>query len=648
MPQRRALIGKIRLFNYFFQFQVAIEYSQYAFLRSLHIQHNFTIRATVPQGSPAFDLIDGITFNMGFYSTAQPLRQNLQSCLQGLQHLFMEGRAWPTDIEDRIVKSLLDLGVDVLDIMPLQTFGPSILPIIGHEAFDEQGTMDQEELPRALLEKWETQVCDILTRNDAKSHILARGKVGETPLHIATCWPRGVELLLQLGGDTVTGIIDAEDDNGSTALDYALKLNEPECVNILLESSAAMDLEVIQNIAKWEMTSGQMAVTPILAQALVRRRKQLLCLANEHIQGSKYPDDLSPNGEVLIQEDAFELVQELSEKGISLPKEFRNVQPGSVYHCAYMNDETAESLFGAGFSHTNVKLLGFTPLMTTDLVGLSHRYETKIMYSHSALGLVDWFLNHGEDLSTPIPADAVGPSTDSRGDICHGACLVHRIASEMGRSMRYQTAFGSDRHTPVLQRVLTSTVLDSCECLCTQNGCSAASILSREVWRLANGTTTPGELSGFDRTTWRIVVDLLTSRLSDHLGARQFASDFIRVSTFERLGMSHTCCRFVENSGKYEDRDNGVTFAILNGDYKLIEVMDREDVSEIQEEERYLAELLEVLMEEFEAKYEELGWPLGDFFLTYWWTRMGEVDAGNNVSGEELEALRTTGVIVHV
>lgn len=108
--QRRALIGKIRLFNYFFQFQVAIEYSQYAFLRSLHIQHNFTIRATVPQGSPAFDLIDGITFNMGFYSTAQSLRKNLQSCLQGLQRLFMEGRAWPTDIEDSTGNNLLHVS----------------------------------------------------------------------------------------------------------------------------------------------------------------------------------------------------------------------------------------------------------------------------------------------------------------------------------------------------------------------------------------------------------------------------------------------------------------------------------------------------------------------------------------------------------
>lgn len=108
--QRRALIGKIRLFNYFFQVQVAIEYSQYAFLRSLHIQHNFTIRATVPQGSPAFELIDGITFNMGFYFTAKSLRQNLQSCLQGLQRLFMEGRAWPTDIEDTTGNNLLHVS----------------------------------------------------------------------------------------------------------------------------------------------------------------------------------------------------------------------------------------------------------------------------------------------------------------------------------------------------------------------------------------------------------------------------------------------------------------------------------------------------------------------------------------------------------
>lgn len=507
--------------------------------------------------------------------------------------------------------------------------------------------MDQEELPRALLEKWEAQVCDILSRSDAENHLMTRGKLGETPLHVSTCWPRGMELLLQLGGDTVAGIVDAEDDNGSTALDYALKLNEPECVRMLLDSSAEIDLEMIQNIAKWEMTQRQVAVTPILAQALSRRREKLLCLVNEHIRGHINLHDSSIEKEILVQEDAFELVQALREKGVNLPGGLQTVQPGSVYHCAYMNDETAESLFSAGFNNTNVDFLGFTPLMTIDLVGLSHRYETRIMYSHSALGLVDWFLDHGEDLSRPIPATAITLRTASRDEVSHGIHLVHHIASEMGRSMRYQTAFGSEQHTPILRRILTSPVLDSCECLCTRNGCSAASILSREVWKLASGTKTPGELSRFDRTTWRIVMDLLTSRLSDHPGARQFASDFIRVSTFERLGMSHTCCRFVENSGKYETSDSGVTFAILKEEYNMVEVVDHEDVAEIQEEERFLAESLEALMVEFENKYGELGLPLSDFFLKYWWTRMGEFDAGNDVSGEELEALRRTGAMFY-
>lgn len=456
-----------------------------------------------------------------------------------------------------------------------------------------------------------------------------------------------MELLLQLGGDAITSIIDAEDDNGSTALDYALKLNEPECVSMLLDSSAEMNLEAVQNIARWEVTSRQVAVTPILAQALARRREELLRLLNEHVRESITPDDSSMEKERMVQEEAYEVAQALRDKGVRLPRQFRSVQPGSVYHCAYMNDETAESLFKAGFSHNNVDFLGFTPLMTTDLVGLSHRYQSKIMYSHSALSLVNWFLDHGEDLRRPIPSGAVtARTTTARGDAPHGICLAHHIASQMGRSMRYQTAFGSERHTPVLQRILTSPVLDSCECLCTQNGCSAASVLSREVWKLANETTTiPGEMSGFDRTTWCVVVDLLTNRLSNHPGARKFASDFIRVSTFERLGMSHTCCRFRENGGKYENPDKGVTFAILKGEYKMVDIMDCDDVAEIQEEERYLAELLEALVEEFEMKYEELKLPLANFFLSYWWARMAEVDTGNSISGEEFEALRGTGVI---
>lgn len=39
-----------------------------------------------------------------------------------------------------LAKSLLDLGVDLLDIMPLQTLGPSALAILGDDMFEEQGS----------------------------------------------------------------------------------------------------------------------------------------------------------------------------------------------------------------------------------------------------------------------------------------------------------------------------------------------------------------------------------------------------------------------------------------------------------------------------------------------------------------------------
>lgn len=489
---------------------------------------------------------------------------------------------------------------------------------------------------------------EILTHSDAKMHLLTRGKVGETALHVATHWPRGMELLLELGGDTVTGIIDAEDDNGSTALDYALKLREPECVRMLLDSSAEMDLEVLENVAKWESDRAQMDIVPILASSLAQRRKKLLCLANGCMEDSTTLKSTSRDMEELIQEDAFEVVQALKDQGIRLPKEFRNVQPGSVYHCAYMNNETIESLFRAGFSHTNIAFLGLTPLMTIDLFDISRRDHINSRISHSALGLVDWFLGQGDDLSRPIPANGVTRRTASRDDISHGVCLAHRVASEMGRSLQYAAAFGSERYIQISQRMLTSPVLDSCECLCTQNGCSAGSVFSREVWKVVSRTATTGKSCDFDRTAWLLIMNVLESRLSGHPGACQFALDFIRVSTFERVGMSHTCCRFVDNSGKYQSPDNGVTMAILRGEYKIVEIMDADDVVEIQEEERFMGQVFEALVKEFDVKFKELGLSLRDFFFSYWWPRMAGIEAENKVTKEELTAIRNIGVVLEV
>lgn len=507
--------------------------------------------------------------------------------------------------------------------------------------------MDQEELPRALIERKETEVLEILRRSDAKRHFSTRGKIGETPLHVAASWPRGMELLLHLGGEIVPNIIDAEDDNGSTALDYALKMNEPDCVRMLLDSSAEMDLENMQNIEKWEQGREHSAIIPVLTHSLAERRRELLHFATESIHQMSELEDLNTEKGVLLQEDAFDLVHTLLASGVNVPKRFRCVQPGSVYHSAHMNVEMAESLFNSGFNHTAVDFLGFTPLMAVDLVALSRRHEAANLLGldPGALDLVDWFLSHGEDLETPIPTISLilGPGCEDRPQ---GPRLAHRIASELGRCLRWPLALSGDRCTALLSEILTSPATDSCSCLCTRGGCSTASVFSRELWGSIRGGDGPHGQPALGQQSVRMIMDLLTRRLSGHPGARQFASSLFRVSTFERLGMSHTCCRFVENSGKYECPDNGVAMAILRGEYKLVEIMDPDDVAEIQEEDRYLAKLLEALVQEFDAKYEESGLPLGDFFRSYWWVRMDEVEAEKKVSREELEVLRGTGVVL--
>lgn len=502
--------------------------------------------------------------------------------------------------------------------------------------------MDQDELPRALIEREEAKVLELLKSDGAKRHLLTRGKIGETPLHVAASWSRGMELLLHLGGEDVSAMIESVDDNGSTALDYALKLNEPDCVRMLLGASAEMDLETMQNIERWEQRRENNAIIPILTDCLAERRQELLHLANESAR--QIPNLERPNIEeglgVLIQEEAYEIVQTLLANGISVPRRFSNVQPGSVYHSAHMNAEMAEALLSSGFDHTAVDFMGFTPLMTVDLVALTRRHEAANLVS-GAVELVDWFLAHGEDPRALIPTSGL-----TGGAGCGGQRLAHRVASELGRCLRDPTALSGYRATPRVSEILTSPATDSCTCLCTGKGCSAASVFSREMW----GSITAGGAScgsqALDWGTVRMITDTLTSRLAGHPGARQFASSFLRVSTFERLGMSHTCCRYVNNCGKYEGADNGVALAILKGEYKLIEVMDADDVSEIQEEDRYLAKLLETLVQEFDVKYEESGLPLSDFFHSYWRARMDEVEAGNKVSKEELEALRSTGVVL--
>ena len=92
---------------------------------------------------------------------------------------------------------------------------------------------------------------------------------------------------------------------------------------------------------------------------------------------------------------------------------------------------------------------------------------------------------------------------------------------------------------------------------------------------------------------------------------------------------------------------NGVTHSILAGKYKIVDIMDPDEVAEIQEEDQHLALRLETLVAEFTAMFDEQKVTFNDFFFGYWWQRMDEVEAERDeVCANDLGNIQEIGVIL--
>lgn len=107
---RRTLVGQIKVFNHIFKYKILVQYSRHIFLRDLEVYPNFTVRATCNQ-SPAFSLV-AKTFTRNMRRMDQglalkDLRNDLQTCLVGVQQSFLDHKAWPTDISSSSGQSLL-------------------------------------------------------------------------------------------------------------------------------------------------------------------------------------------------------------------------------------------------------------------------------------------------------------------------------------------------------------------------------------------------------------------------------------------------------------------------------------------------------------------------------------------------------------
>lgn len=464
----------------------------------------------------------------------------------------------------------------------------------------------------------------------------------ESPLHVATAWPRGIELLLQFGGDEIEAILDAPNAFGESPLDYALELGQLSSVELLVNANAELDLESTINIEtkmrnrNWPQIA---EIIDFLCKTLADRRKRMLCHARQWLSKHEIAR-FRLEDQDMLQDTAFEVSEALRYQGNHLSQWFRNVRPGSIYHSACLSMELARTLLKVGFQNPNTTFHGLTPLMTIDLHHLTPRRGLE-----GTVDLVTWFLDQGANLHSSIPVSGVKgiatrPTTQPTTP-CRDFKVIHRIADAYGEDL-YRPHSTAEDHLRVghMRAIISDPSPDPCKCYCSPDGCTPATLFIRGFFGTCRWRFTALDYLDIMREGIEFMSIFLTNDQ-----ARDFATDIIRISTFERLEMKHTCCKYIKQNFQYLRR--GVCHAILANEYKIIDTMDSEDVAEIQEEDQYLALRLESLVAEFTAKYDQQEESFHDFFFGYWWQRMDEVQAEEEEVAEgDLEEIQEIGVIL--
>ncbi|KAI1209534.1 uncharacterized protein F4807DRAFT_427040 [Annulohypoxylon truncatum] len=682
--KKRSWAMKFRVFQREVTSIWELEYSRIAWARDFRINRNLTVRAIVPNNSPAFKLITDIW--EGAWTTKEmttyDLGTSLRKCLIKLQELFRDGLAWPTDVDVfgrnllnaankffisqpsgwqmvdekymlilEFMMALLEMGVPINDVSHygitdtplgecchstrLFTTHNHIGSIIISNFINRDATLIRvhwgiiiailscpipglyeplacTEFLTYILRRSEDDVARLL---DADNSVLyERTKTGQTPLHLAANWTMGLNILFEFGGRAIQSIINIKDKFRRSALDYAIDLGDVDSVSILTDAGASINPGTLYRLENVPQSKDIKSM--IIAHSLARQRRELVQLAFLNLPSKMIEEFGLKEGDV-VDNEAFDVAEALRQRGVALPTYYDYLTPtcSSIYHWEGMTASVAQNLFDAGFRKPNTKVCGYDPLMLLDG-----------FYSvTNCLMLIEWFERHGLDLHEPIPtADC---ALEIENDGLHSIYrTIHVLGSRLGWMMEANYILRYDIKLPQLARLLEDDVTDPCLCYCTTNGCTVASKYFKEH-------------RNYEKNKGRINVKLkLAGPAVSGRDGHRVALDLIRALTFGFLDMTHTCC-CVRTFFSLES-------AICGGN--IVYLKDREEIDEIREEERYLAEMLEALVEEFSMKFQEMNVPLDQFVEEYLWPRIVEVmKQKDQLSVEELDRMREIGVVLN-
>lgn len=467
-----------------------------------------------------------------------------------------------------------------------------------------------------------------------------RNEYGQTPLYLAANQPDLLDLMLAAGFEAV---IDRKDNFGYTPAAYAGACNNLAALQLLLDADCALSIEDgdddILDIALEDCWNGE--ILHVLIDAFADRRRRLCELAFDNLTPAVLRK-LNLQNHTVLDEHAYSVRRALKRSGICIPSALEVPKTRTtIYHKEWSSQvHQLDKLYEAGFRDIDgLNQDGWTPLACV------HNPGGWAQGSH-AFRL--WLLKKGAKLTRRLPdcskaniQDQLAITPWTTPAHISGLKLGHGLASRLWYDMKEQFFVGNQNgaidafwdlvhdERRLMATVSARRIFDDCRCACSTSGCTPAITIMKCFWRWLQfhlSHLSLGDPPEPKTSFWQGSLDALQRSLVEKVASVgekeqvvsvELALELLRLITFEKLQLTHTCCR----DGKYY--------------YPPASVPDDGEIDEIQEEERYGIAQLEDLVAELCLEFTKRREPLRTFLDGYWTRRMEEVLAESNSSDEE-------------
>ncbi|KAM5373316.1 hypothetical protein ACJZ2D_007145 [Fusarium nematophilum] len=445
---------------------------------------------------------------------------------------------------------------------------------------------EQSPIRVAVIEKSEKELRHLVSIEGAsvEDRALVRLAIG---------WPTGLRILLDAGADPSGGIFHAIREQHLPSVEVLLEYDCPMFVD-----NGEFVVGLLEIALIWWASPG---VVALLIERLAERRKDLLRLALENLSHSwlaklGYGKE---QGKLLVDRHALQIFEELQMHHVDVPKALRPGNRTTVYHTAEMPPTLARKLYDAGFRAIDEPDKdGITPLLSLILRGHVPFLEDEHDMRHQdLLRLSEWYLGHGATLPRSPNFQTILQFSETWTGCISARIWIGKHGGLCGALQVFRQLDEQTGHQH-----------DSCSCWCTMAGCTPVGIVLRKKQWGAYGDEQVYRL--LRRRRWLFYLPRY-SLLGLSVSQQCFA-DICRLELFDRLGMAHTCCHFLDQgrvSPKYRFRG-----MIRAG----IPSMPLEERRELQEEDRYLKLALDSYVDLYLDLLQKHRGGFESFWIAWW------------------------------